>query len=64
MKIKTFHITRNLQINDLIYDWFLVINDTCNLLQCLIALDKLHKLSIVKENMWHLVEKTIALWCD
>ncbi len=41
--------TRNLQIYDWIYDSFLIIIMTCDLLQCLVVLDKSHKILITKK---------------
>ncbi len=45
--------TRNLQINDLIYDLFFIVITTFELLQGPITLDKLHKILVTKENTWH-----------
>ncbi len=44
----------------LIYNPFLVVITTCDLLQCLVTLDKSHKILIVINNTWHQIAKTIA----
>jgi hypothetical protein len=44
-----------LQIYDYIYNSFLVIITTCELLQCLVTLDKTHKIPLTKDNTWHQV---------
>jgi hypothetical protein len=42
------NIIRNLQIYDWIHDSFLDVITTCDLLRCLVTLDKLHKIIVEK----------------
>jgi hypothetical protein len=42
----------------------LVIITTCDLLQCLVALNKSHKILVAKDNMWHQVAKVVAYRCN
>jgi hypothetical protein len=64
---RTIITIRNLHINDFCFSckWFFkVVNATCNFYKCLVALDKLHKILVAKDVMWHLIEMSITSRCD